>query len=70
MRWAHGYLPVPKVVEQGSDGHVSWLDEEGQIDPERDFHGESSHLAKITACRTSSSKAARQLALSIWGNSG
>jgi len=45
MRWAHGYLPVPKVVEQGSDGHVSWLDEEGQIDPERDFHGESSHLS-------------------------
>ena len=25
MRWAVDYLPVPSVIEQGSNGHVNWL---------------------------------------------
>ena len=25
MRWAVDYLPVPPVIEQGSNGHVTWL---------------------------------------------
>jgi len=25
MKWAYDYLPVPKVIEQGADGYVSWL---------------------------------------------
>ena len=25
MRWAVDYLPVPTVIEQGSNGHVDWL---------------------------------------------
>ena len=29
MSWAYEYLPVPRVVDQGSDGHVSWFITEG-----------------------------------------
>ncbi|MBT8397716.1 MAG: aminoglycoside 3'-phosphotransferase [Gemmatimonadetes bacterium] len=25
MRWAHDYLPVPRVVDQGSDGDLAWM---------------------------------------------